>query len=49
VADALYCELRYVLVPRSPLRERVERHAEALAREEVGRVAYNGARGARHG
>ena len=40
VADALDCEVRYVLVPRSPLRERVERRAEALAREEVGRVAH---------
>ena len=40
VADALDCDVRYVLVPRSPLRERVERRAEALAREEVGHVAH---------
>lgn len=37
-AEALDCELRYVLVPRTSLRTRVERQAEELARRQVDAV-----------
>jgi predicted DNA-binding mobile mystery protein A len=40
-AKALDCELRYVLVPRRPLKVALEARAEELAREEVGRVAHS--------
>jgi predicted DNA-binding mobile mystery protein A len=37
-ADALGCDLAYVLVPRVPLQEQVARQAEAVARVELGPV-----------
>jgi predicted DNA-binding mobile mystery protein A len=40
LADALDCELRYVLVPRTPLTERVDAQAERKAREQVANVAH---------
>lgn len=40
LADALDCELRYVLVPRTPLVERVDAQAEHKAREQVASVAH---------
>ena len=43
VADALDCDVRYVLVPRSPLCERVERRAEAFARRGGSCRPYDGA------
>jgi predicted DNA-binding mobile mystery protein A len=40
LADALDCELRYVLVPRTPLAERIDAQAERKARERVASVAH---------
>lgn len=40
LADALDCELRYVLIPRTPLAERVDAQAERKARERVSAVAH---------
>ena len=40
-AAALECELVYVLVPKRPLREIVERRAEMLARNEVATVSHS--------
>ena len=40
LAGALDCELRYVLVPRIPLAERVDAQAERKAREQVASVAH---------
>ena len=40
-AAALECELVYALVPRRPLREVVERRAEALAKNEVATVSHS--------
>lgn len=40
VADALDCDLQYVLVPRAPLTARVEKRAEAMARDRVARVLH---------
>jgi predicted DNA-binding mobile mystery protein A len=40
LADALDCDLRYVLVPRTPLVERVDAQAERKAREQVASVAH---------
>jgi predicted DNA-binding mobile mystery protein A len=40
LADALDCELRYVLVPRTPLAERIDAQAERKAREQVASVAH---------
>ncbi len=39
-ADALDCDLQYVLVPRAPLSNRVEKRAEAIARDRVSRVLH---------
>jgi len=39
-ASALDCELRYVLVPRTPLAELVDAQAERKAREQVASVAH---------
>jgi predicted DNA-binding mobile mystery protein A len=39
-AAALDCELRYVLVPRIPLAERVDAQAERKALEQVANVAH---------
>ena len=41
VAAALDCELRYVLVPRDRLQQRVERRAEEIARARVTGVAHS--------
>lgn len=40
LADALGCDLRYVLVPRKPLAEQVEAQAERKARERVAAIAH---------
>jgi predicted DNA-binding mobile mystery protein A len=40
-ADALGCELRYVLVPRKPLQQVVEQRAEAIARAEIAAVHHS--------
>jgi predicted DNA-binding mobile mystery protein A len=40
VADALDCELQYVLVPRAPLSGRVEGRAEAIAIDRVSRILH---------
>ncbi len=40
VADALDCDLQYVLVPREPLTGRVEKRAEAIALERVARILH---------
>jgi predicted DNA-binding mobile mystery protein A len=40
LAAALDCEFRYVLIPRSPLPERVDAQAERKARERVAEVAH---------
>jgi len=40
-AEALGCELRYVLVPRLPLQQVVEQRAEAIARAEVAAVHHS--------
>jgi predicted DNA-binding mobile mystery protein A len=39
-ADAMDCDLQYVLVPRSSLKKRVENQAEAIARQRVSRVFH---------
>lgn len=39
-AEALDCDLRYVLVPRTPLRDRIEQQAKAVARRQVAPVAH---------
>ena len=40
-ADALDCELQYVLRPRQPLQQMVSARAEQLARDEVARVRHS--------
>jgi predicted DNA-binding mobile mystery protein A len=40
LADALDCDLRYVLVPRTPLAERIDTQAELKAREQVSGAAH---------
>ena len=40
LATALECDLRYVLVPRTPLADRVDAQAERKARERVSSVAH---------
>ncbi|MDB5770927.1 MAG: helix-turn-helix family protein [Burkholderia sp.] len=41
VADALDCEVQYVLVPRDSLKKRVENQAESMARSQVARVFHS--------
>jgi len=41
LADALDCDLVYALVPRTSLRERLERQACAIASQTVGRVSVS--------
>lgn len=41
LADGLDCDLVYALVPRKPLTEMVRERAQAIATEEVGRVAHS--------
>jgi predicted DNA-binding mobile mystery protein A len=41
VADALDCDLQYVLVPRSSLRKRVDERAEFVARNRVTRIWHS--------
>jgi predicted DNA-binding mobile mystery protein A len=41
VADALDCDLQYTLVPRSPLKKRVEERAEQVAKNRVTRVWHS--------
>jgi predicted DNA-binding mobile mystery protein A len=40
-ADALGCDLHYVLMPRQPLMQTVEQRAERIAREQVSRVQHS--------
>jgi predicted DNA-binding mobile mystery protein A len=40
VADALDCDLQYVLVPRATLTKRVEKRAEAIAHDRVSRILH---------
>lgn len=40
-AEALGCEVRYVLVPRQPLQQLVEQRAEAIARAEIAAVHHS--------
>lgn len=40
-ADALDCDLQYVLVPRSPLQKRIEKRAEAIAHDRVARTLHS--------
>lgn len=40
VAEALDCDLQYTLVPRTPLKQRVEERAETIARNRVTRVLH---------
>ena len=40
VADALNCDVQYVLVPRSPLAKAVEERAERIAFDRVSRVLH---------
>lgn len=39
-ANAMDCDLQYVLVPRNSLKKRVENQAEAIARQRVSRVLH---------
>jgi predicted DNA-binding mobile mystery protein A len=41
VADALDCDLQYVLTPRSPLQKRVEKRAETIAYDRVARILHS--------
>ena len=41
VAAALDCEVRYVVVPREPLKKRLEKRAEEIARRRTGDVAHS--------
>ncbi|MGB2817997.1 MAG: mobile mystery protein A [Burkholderiaceae bacterium] len=41
LADALGCDLRYVLVPRTPLAAQVDARAEGKARERVASLAHS--------
>jgi predicted DNA-binding mobile mystery protein A len=41
LANALGCDLRYVLVPRTPLAEQVDARAELKARERVTSLAHS--------
>lgn len=41
VADALDCDLQYTLVPRSPLKKRVEERAEFVAHNRVERIWHS--------
>jgi predicted DNA-binding mobile mystery protein A len=40
MADALGCDLRYVLIPRTPLAEQVDAQAERKARERVASLTH---------
>jgi predicted DNA-binding mobile mystery protein A len=40
-AEAIGCELRYVLVPRKPLQQVVEQRAETIARAEIAAVHHS--------
>lgn len=40
MADALGCDLRYVLIPRMPLAEQVDAQAERKARERVASLTH---------
>lgn len=40
MADALDCDLRYVLIPRTPLAEQVDTQAERKARERVASLTH---------
>jgi predicted DNA-binding mobile mystery protein A len=40
VADALDCDLQYVLVPRAPMTNRVEKRAAAIAHDRVARILH---------
>jgi predicted DNA-binding mobile mystery protein A len=40
-ADALGCELSYVLIPRRSLQETVEERADLIARDQVSRVRHS--------
>jgi len=41
LADALGCDLRYVLLPRIPLAEQVDARAEGKARERIASLAHS--------
>jgi predicted DNA-binding mobile mystery protein A len=41
VADALDCDLQYVLVPRTALKKRVEQQADDIAHKQVARVFHS--------
>lgn len=41
VADALDCDLQYTLVPRAPLKKRVEERAEFVAHNRVARIWHS--------
>lgn len=41
VAEAMDCDLQYVLVPRISLKKRVEHQAEVIARHQVSRVFHS--------
>lgn len=41
VADALDCDLQYVLVPRTSLKKRVEQQADDIAHKQVARVFHS--------
>lgn len=41
VAEAMDCDLQYVLVPRISLKKRVEHQAEVIARQQVSRVLHS--------
>jgi predicted DNA-binding mobile mystery protein A len=40
-ADALNCDVRYVLVPRQPLQDMLHRRADEVARQQVERVEHS--------
>lgn len=40
-ADAMDCDLEYILVPRNSLKKRVEHQAEAIAHQRVSRVLHS--------
>ena len=48
LADAIGCDLRYVLLPRTPLAEQVDARAESKARERVASLAHSMALEAQH-
>lgn len=41
VADALDCDLQYVLMPRSSLQKRIEKRAETIAHKRVERILHS--------